>query len=52
MIKTTKSFRNRILIVIACSLIHLTLGSVYLWGTLSTYVNSYYHNANNNLTYK
>ena len=49
--KDTNSFRNRIFIVIACCLINLTIGSIYLWGTLSTYVNSFFQSSNKNLSY-
>lgn len=34
-------------VILGCCIVHLTIGSIYLWGTISTYTNSYFRKQGN-----
>ena len=43
-------FQNGVLTVIGSFILHLFLGSIYLWGNINVYITSYLHSVDQNVT--
>ena len=49
-LQAKEQFRNGVLSIVGSFLLHLFLGSVYLWGNINVYITSYLHSVNSDIT--